>query len=112
MSVLMDGTDDTTVNAFPPLRQEFLYMDADDPRYHQDPEFTLDDFTIDPRDVKPAVYSRNGLKEAVLSKQNFNKMTTLFASFVDKPFQEKVHTQQLKGIYLIWAPFKFAKSER
>ncbi len=70
-------------------------MDTDDPRYHQMPEFTLEDFTIDPKDVR--TYPRGRLKDAVLSKQNFKKMTTLFASFAEKPAQEHVNTVQLKG---------------
>ncbi|XP_072039785.1 uncharacterized protein [Amphiura filiformis] len=79
----------------PKIRHEFLYMDVDDPRYHERPEFTLEDFTIDLKDVR--TYPRERLKQAIFSKHNYKKMTTLFASFADKPTQDHVHTVQLKG---------------
>lgn len=80
----------------PEVKKEFLYLDHEHLRYQLPPEFTLQDFQ-----AQFAPYGRplqrDKLKKAVLSKQNFKKMTTLFGSFVDVPLQEKINITELKG---------------
>ncbi|XP_071511291.1 uncharacterized protein [Diadema antillarum] len=79
----------------PEVKHEILYANVDDPRYYEIPAFSLNDFCYD----LSRVYEmpREQVKNIVFSKQNFKKMTTLFASFTNTPRQEKVNTLELKG---------------
>ncbi|XP_071838060.1 uncharacterized protein [Apostichopus japonicus] len=89
-------------DAFPPrlplkppeVLKEFVYADADHLRYHDFPEFALEDFLIQ----NPLYgYSSSKLKTVIFSKQNYKKLTTLFAKFLETPVQEKENTVELKG---------------
>ncbi|XP_033096129.1 leucine-rich repeat-containing protein 63-like isoform X2 [Anneissia japonica] len=77
------------------VRKELLYSDSFDIYNFKFPEFTLNDFQFDIN----AIYnmSKSTMTEAVLSKQNYKKLTTLFATFIETPRQEEVNTVQLKG---------------
>lgn len=77
------------------IRQEILYGDVDDPRFFDVPEFTLNDFCFDISRVY--ALPRDRVKNIVFSKQNFKKMTTLFASFAETPKQEKLNSVELIG---------------
>ncbi|XP_071797975.1 uncharacterized protein [Asterias amurensis] len=80
----------------PEVKKEFLYLDHEHLRYQLPPDFTLEDFQAQFAPYGRPLH-RDKLKKAVLSKQNFKKMTTLFASFVDVPLQEKINVTELKG---------------
>ncbi|XP_071950183.1 uncharacterized protein [Antedon mediterranea] len=79
----------------PEVKKELLYTDTFDMENLKFPEFTLNDFQFDINSIyeMPKVT----MTKAVLSKQNYKKLTTLFATLVKTPRQEKVNTIQLKG---------------
>lgn len=78
----------------PEVVNDFVYADTDHPRYTEIPAFALEDFQL----LNPLFgYSKSKLKTVVFSKQNYKKLTTLFASFLEKPPQTRVNTVELKG---------------
>ncbi|XP_006825000.1 uncharacterized protein LOC100367292 [Saccoglossus kowalevskii] len=76
----------------PEIKHEFLYTDSCE--YLPKPEFTLEDFLLDHNEIK--MMPKKQIHHAMLSKQNFKKLTTLFATFNKLPRQEKVNTLELK----------------
>ncbi|XP_022102059.1 leucine-rich repeat-containing protein 63-like isoform X2 [Acanthaster planci] len=91
-----DGFPFRNPKRLPEVKKELLYLDHEHMRYHLPPDFTLEDFQLEFATYgRP--FQRENLKKAILSKQNYKKLTTLFASFVDSPVQEKVNTVELKG---------------
>ncbi|XP_038051222.1 uncharacterized protein LOC119724305 [Patiria miniata] len=91
-----DGFPFRTPRNLPEVKKELLYLDHEHLRYHLPPDFTLEDFQVEVGAYGRPL-QRETLKKAILSKQNYKKLTTLFASFVEEPVQEKVNTVELKG---------------
>ncbi|XP_070538709.1 leucine-rich repeat-containing protein 63-like [Ptychodera flava] len=84
----------------PEIKHEYYYQHSDfdlsysEEQYRSLPEFTLQDFLLDIRRMRKL--PKANLQEAMVSKQNFKKLTTLFATFNKLPKQEKINTIEMK----------------
>ncbi|XP_077987951.1 uncharacterized protein LOC144442465 [Glandiceps talaboti] len=83
----------------PEIKHEYTYQEEFDfavseQRYQVIPDFTLQDFLVDIHEIRRM--PKRKLKEAMVSKQNYKKLTTLFATFNELPKQDKLNTVEMK----------------